>query len=112
MTPYNPQRANTQNLLVYDWEVFMGPGGHHQWRPIPLAGSNETLPDIIMLTTESQEGKKQEGRGQSAGRGQRESQGRGRFEHPASVGEDGMRPDPWRLLGVYRQGLHCASLVA
>jgi hypothetical protein len=46
------------------------------------------------------------------GCGQRASRGRGRFEQPASVGKDGMRPDPRRRLGVFRQGLHCVSLVA
>ncbi|EFJ42526.1 catalase [Volvox carteri f. nagariensis] len=42
-----------QNLLKYDWEVYMGPGGHHQWRPVKKDPSDpEELPDIIMLTAD------------------------------------------------------------
>jgi hypothetical protein len=41
-----------RNLLQWDWEVHVGPGGHHQWRPVhkpssTAAAKAEPLPDIM-----------------------------------------------------------------
>jgi len=40
-----------RNLLNYDWEVHVGPGGHHQWAPKhkPSASASEKaeLPKIM-----------------------------------------------------------------
>ncbi|GIL88360.1 hypothetical protein Vretifemale_16333 [Volvox reticuliferus] len=43
-----------QNLLEYDWEVHIGPGGHHQWRPVKKNSSDPSEPvaNIMMLTTD------------------------------------------------------------
>lgn len=46
-----------KSLLRWDWEVYVGPGGHHQWRPQhkpseSAAEKQEPLPDIMMLTTD------------------------------------------------------------
>ncbi|KAG2424571.1 hypothetical protein HXX76_014451 [Chlamydomonas incerta] len=42
-----------QNLLAYNWEVHVGPGGHHQWRPKAKdAKSKAPLPAVMMLTTD------------------------------------------------------------
>lgn len=41
-----------RNLLTYDWEVHVGPGGHNQWRPkhkpsASAAAKAEPLPHIM-----------------------------------------------------------------
>jgi catalase (peroxidase I) len=41
-----------RSLLRWDWEVYVGPGGHHQWRPQhkpseSAAEKKEPLPDIM-----------------------------------------------------------------
>ncbi|KAG2448406.1 hypothetical protein HYH02_006298 [Chlamydomonas schloesseri] len=42
-----------QNLLDYNWEVHVGPGGHHQWRPKAKdAQSKAPPPGVMMLTTD------------------------------------------------------------
>ncbi|GIL55344.1 hypothetical protein Vafri_10884 [Volvox africanus] len=42
-----------QNLLKYDWEVHVGPGGHHQWRPVNKDASDpDPVANIMMLTTD------------------------------------------------------------
>lgn len=51
----HPTRWTNQffrNLLKYDWEVHVGPGGHHQWRPqhkptATAAIKAEPLPEIM-----------------------------------------------------------------
>ncbi|GLI71653.1 hypothetical protein VaNZ11_016934 [Volvox africanus] len=52
----NPTRWDNeyfQNLLKYDWEVHVGPGGHHQWRPVNKDPSDpDPVADIMMLTTD------------------------------------------------------------
>ncbi|GIL54308.1 hypothetical protein Vafri_9888 [Volvox africanus] len=53
----NPIRWDNEyfvNLLKYDWKVYVGPGGHHQWEPVLKedADPEDDLPDIIMLTTD------------------------------------------------------------
>lgn len=48
-----PTAREYQNLLKYDWELYMGSGGHHQWQPKHFDESDtEPLPEITMLTTD------------------------------------------------------------
>lgn len=52
---YDRSNEYFTNLLEFDWEKHKGPGGHWQWRPKHKAGSknsNDTLPDIMMLTAD------------------------------------------------------------
>lgn len=44
-----------KNLLAYDWEKEVGPGGHFQWMPVSRSNSTEDddgVPDIMMLTAD------------------------------------------------------------
>lgn len=44
-----------KNLLVYDWEKEVGPGGLYQWKPVSrsnLTEDDDGVPDIIMLTAD------------------------------------------------------------
>lgn len=44
-----------KDLLEYNWEKEIGPGGHYQWRPVLKPESTERedeIPDIFMLTTD------------------------------------------------------------
>jgi catalase-peroxidase len=38
------------NLLDYDWEKYIGPGGHWQWGPVSVNGSE--VPEIMMMTSD------------------------------------------------------------
>ncbi|KAG5184208.1 heme peroxidase [Tribonema minus] len=40
------------NLLEYDWEKYVGPGGKFQWRPVLKPGAPGPAADIQMLTTD------------------------------------------------------------
>ncbi|MEL6274575.1 MAG: catalase/peroxidase HPI [Bacteroidota bacterium] len=59
-TPAKWSNGYFENLFSYDWEVYQGPGGAHQWRPKNGAGAG-TIPDAhdpskmhapFMLTTD------------------------------------------------------------
>ena len=54
--PCAPPSAQAPSLFCrrqeYNWTVHIGPGGHHQWKPNNKNGSNEPLPDIMMLTSD------------------------------------------------------------
>ena len=49
-----------KNLVDYDWEIFMGPGGHQQWRPVndsngvPMAvtADGQSTESIGLLTSD------------------------------------------------------------
>lgn len=45
-TPTTWSNQYFQNLLQHDWEVFIGPGGKHQWRP------KDTDVPLMMLTSD------------------------------------------------------------
>ncbi|ORY37924.1 heme peroxidase [Rhizoclosmatium globosum] len=46
-TPTKWSNQYFQNLLNFEWEKFIGPGGHNQWRPTGIDN-----PDIGMLTAD------------------------------------------------------------
>lgn len=51
-TPTKWTNQYFRNLLHWNWEVHVGPGGHHQWRPqhkpsATAAEKAEPLPDIM-----------------------------------------------------------------
>lgn len=43
-----------RNLLNYDWEVHVGPGGHHQWAPKhkPSASASEKAEPLPKIMSE------------------------------------------------------------
>ena len=49
-----------KNLVNYEWEIFMGPGGHQQWRPVndsngvPMAvtADGQSTESIGLLTSD------------------------------------------------------------
>lgn len=50
-TPTKWDNSYFHNLLNYEWEDIIGPGGHHQWQP-KSTPDGEPVPEIMMFTTD------------------------------------------------------------
>ncbi|KAJ3169359.1 hypothetical protein HK101_011488 [Irineochytrium annulatum] len=51
-TPQKWTNEYFSNLLSFNWSVFVGPGGHHQWQPSNPSDANAAVPRIRMLTAD------------------------------------------------------------